>query len=410
MLKPSPLVEPSLYDGDLEMGKKWRIGDWMQFNSMNDELAKRCFSTEQQVREFLELALSHYDEAHALNGIYQAFVYWEGKPNAPALAAILGKFCFEEQTGLKHQLSLDEVQAHLELKDRTGLWSGLIDFLVNEGKSLEDAELRRRVLVMQASLARRAGELDKASAALSEVVSEHRESGEGNGDRALLLYELGYVNFLRGDRLASVQYLSDSADVAFQAGDETGGWISLCVEYYFRYLWGMSDSDLVLNILRSGREKFMALDNESNPRRRRAQRWVASVWTLEVEVKGCVGEFAGTAEAIAGLRERRAEWPNADWFLLLFEGIVSYLSGKHETAIEQFREYIKGFEDRGDGYFALIESPSRAYLFLGRSYVSSGNVEEACRWLQAGAALGLAPGNHVWIERIASELRALKIM
>jgi hypothetical protein len=201
---------------------------------------------------------------------------------------------------LVYRQDLRLYDAFLELARDQERWSAA--GLTSERAAFLAASYQGRL----ANLLRRHGQLVRADKLLRQCAAhweQHREGAEAASELSRVLYDRGYVAYLRGVETKAREWLKESAAVAASAGNEVAASISRCVEASVAATFGgAAEAARFLDVLEAAMPVFER-QTAADPN---AERWVQNVLAHRIEAAVRLGD-APAAEQWTGTDAENVE-------------------------------------------------------------------------------------------------------
>ncbi len=276
-------------------------------------------------------------------------------------------------------------------------------FLEEGGKQLAGSgehtkqSLYISLLARQGNLLRRAGELEKAQNLLSEIQPKLASDGP-SAELARIEYDLGYINYLRGELDLGATMIERSAETACLCGNEAGEWISRCVASYHRWQLGWHlgcDQDVAEQML-AIHEKGMEVFERHKYDNTTCERWVMNVHAARFNVAFRHNDIE-TAQGILHVLENDPWLKEFDDQVAVerYRGKLQFLQ-KDYTASARSLENIANMR-RNNSFNE--EGLAEDYVDAGDAYLRAGDVENATRMFTICKELPKSCGNVPWRHR-----------
>jgi tetratricopeptide (TPR) repeat protein len=246
----------------------------------------------------------------------------------------------------------------------------------------------------EAGRLRRAGELDEAHRILVRAVSKGADIDPKQ--RSTLCYELGYIDFLRGDHEQAAEWFQRSIDAAEEAGEQTSAYISRLVALRVALLSGaVSPEDY-----RSAHEDALAYFTSPETSGPHVSRWVMTVhgqlldlglWTEDPEL---IAAGLGALEEDPWIRENGRED-----LVLRQRARAATVTGDWAEACALFESQLAGRPDN-DAELA------RDLYYHGRALAGAGDLAQAREVWERGLRCPDNAANWPWKPRIAEALQS----
>lgn len=321
-------------------------------------------------------------------------------PNSPAPAALVAWLAHSRtmtpesvHAWLVYRRDLRLYEEFLELARRREVWvtAGLDTDHAARAAAAYEGRL--------ANLLRRRGELARASELLERCAvhwEPHRDAPGGAAELSGVLYDRGYVAYLRGEAEDARQWLSQSADVAARSGNEISASISRCVEAVVAATFGgAAEAERARQVLDDAMavfERYAAADPN-------AERWVQNVLAHRIEVAVSLEDRPAAEASLRALERhpwaRRYGDPET---LALARARVARLQGDWAEAERELRLAI------GERPDPRREQLARIHLEIAEIRLLRGDLAGAHSAIAAARALPADCGNAPWQVRAAALL------
>lgn len=298
------------------------------------------------------------------------------------LSRVLASHIIAHATGQDGGLDIEDVHAYLAFRTDTRLYRRVLkdvarqlDAPGNQPLSAPHQLLYLGVRARQGNLWRRDGCLGRAQKLLENILPTLQTFGQ-SAELSRVVYDLGYIAYLKGDLNVSSRLIEESAEIAKASGNEVGKWISRCVAAYQRWLMDVHADDQF-----STAQRFReTLDRAIKVFERRkyddttSERWVMNVFAHRFNLAYRIGDKKG-AEEIFEILE------NDPWL----KGFGD------EISLERYRAkllILRGDQVAGAEMLELLahkrlqkshrdEALAEDFAEAGLAYQLAGNIEKA---------------------------------
>jgi tetratricopeptide (TPR) repeat protein len=343
--------------------------------------------------DHLALMASTQPPTELFDDVYRMHMAFDG-PQEDALLDRLVPLVADASCADEPAIDASTVHALLGYRDDTTLIDRLLDRLIADPHLCSPARLEFRV--SRGGRTRRLGDLDAAS---EELQSVHALVGPAASDlRARILYELGYIAFLRDDPDQALAHVLASVSAAADAGDEVGAWISRCVHAHMAGEHLRADPVERTVVL----DRALPVFTEHAVRNLNAHRWIGNVHAHRVDL---AARTADTSTAEHALEQLEA----LTWFthegraepLLVARGQVHLAAGRWAQAVAVYTEVLAPVDDSA----STKERRASLLAELGVGLLGQGDRPAAERAWQLGLRCPDSAANGPGKRRIRDLLR-----
>lgn len=361
------LSEPDYFSAKIESGQRYELfSEYLQFHT---EMMKAKQTLEaQQLAAILSIQIIHY-------------------------------ICDNNTT-----FDIEDVHAFFSFRKDTTLYRL---YLEEGGKQLAQSEEQKRrslyisLLARQGNLLRRDGELEQAQVLLGDIQPKLASEGP-SAELARVEYDLGYINYLRGELDLGATMIEKSAETAQLSGNEIGAWISRCVASYHRWQLGWHlgcDQEVkehMLNIHKKGLEVFERRKYDNTT----CERWVMNVYAARFNVAFRHNDIQ-TAKGILQILENDPWLKKFDdqFAVERYRGKLQLLEKNYATGAK----WLENIANLRRSISVKEEALAEDYVDAGEAYLHSGDIENARKMFEICKELPKSCGNVPWQQR-ASKL------
>lgn len=242
---------------------------------------------------------------------------------------------------------------------------------------------------------RRISKLKDATTFVEQLIKEYRKKLKTAKDTKSInkqlsssYYELGYINFLRGDfKTANLEFIQ-SVDFAQKAKNEISEWITKCVMTRIAYYGGLipiEEFDKTLD------QAFIVFERlESNDIH--AKRWIKVTLDHKFEVANIMGDQKMMRKYYNLLRTN--QWNKERNVAMEFhQGQLALVENKYDLAINYIDKYLLKIQRER---IIKEESLARIFYYLGLAYYKNGEIDQAKLTWNKAMSLSDEPGNHAF--------------
>jgi hypothetical protein len=213
-----------------------------------------------------------------------------------------------------------------------------------------------------------------------------------------IAYELGYIEFLRGELALARRWFQHAYAFGLAARDPTGAWIARCLAENSTFVASQRTRVFEKTLIRAHHIfEPNALQGDPN-----AQRWLMNVALHRLEV-AVVRDDANAARQmhtalLSDAWVRQISPPN---FMLRPNALLAIVERRFADAAAAFGQFIGDQSFTSDNRY---EQLARHVLDYGRALLASGDRNRAVNVWQAALALPAHAGNVPWQQRIRTAL------
>lgn len=349
-----------------------------------------------------------------LNEFHDCYTLQKGKRSLSrrlSLPKVLAEFIIVSSQSL--QIDLEEIHATLVYKGNTRFYE---EFLIETLNILEKkfkkersphlSEMKIGILIRKANLIRRRGNLLEAQTVLGDALAVSKKFSDNHAERSLILYELGYIAYLRGNFIASIPYMDQSAEESRIAKNMIGYWISRCVAYHQRWLKTFFER----RAFQTTSKEFEAILQEALPVFERekdtkstAKRWVTNIYAHRFKLAFRLQNQKMAEKSFTKLSNDPwlKEYQNSAKILDKLRGRLEILRGNFLVGAQILEIALQPLLKCMDEELLQKESLAEDFFDLGKAFRDGGNnVKAEYWWGWAKAHLADNPGSQVWIHLI----------
>ncbi len=242
---------------------------------------------------------------------------------------------------------------------------------------------------------RRTDRLKEATTFVKQLIEEYSRKLEITKDPDSInkhlsssYYELGYINYLRGNFKNANSAFKKSVDFAQNAKNETSEWITKCVMTRIAYLGGLIPIEEFDTTLDQALIVFKKLESNNI----HAKRWIKVTYDHKFEVANIMEDQKVMRKYYNLLHTN--QWNKERNVAMEFhQGQLALVEKKYRMAIDYINKYLKKIQNER---VIKEESIARVYYYLGLAYFKNGNIDQAKLTWNKTMSLNDEPGNHAF--------------
>lgn len=241
------------------------------------------------------------------------------------------------------------------------------------------------------NMLRRDNDLKGATEIIQKVLSQLNNTPQPDpAECSRIEYDLGYINYLRGQYCEAANWLEISANRGDDNGNKIGGSISRCIEFRVRWLAGsISKSDYTKQL-----NKALQIFQDESERNPTAKRWIMNVWAHKFEIAYRCNVWCDAEEAFKHIEQDL--WLKAEGgpkALLPYQARLAFLKDHPAPAVSYWTEYLAQRDINAE---SNREAAARDYYDFGIALRQAGDEAEAKNIWKQALAFPSEPGNHYW--------------
>ena len=241
------------------------------------------------------------------------------------------------------------------------------------------------------NMLRRDNDLKGATKVIQKVLSQLIATAQPDqAECSRIEYDLGYINYLRGEFCEAANWLEKSANRADNNGNKIGGSISRCVEFRIRWF----DDSISTNDYVTQLDIALQIFQDESDRSPTAKRWIMNIWAHKFEIAYRYKILSDAEAAFKNIEQNR--WLKSERGpkeLLPYQARLACLKKNSQAAVAYWQDY---FFERDIDIESNREAAARDYYDFGIALRQAGDEIKAKNIWQHALGFPSDPGNHYW--------------
>lgn len=305
----------------------------------------------------------------------------------------------------KQRVDLEMIHAYLIFREERGMHQLFFaEFIKSSMKACvpsisnkELVQLQNTALAKRVNYYRRIGEVETALVLAKELLTHLSKPKEMSS----LLYDIAYIQFLKGDFYEANQAMMQSIVKAQEAKNVVGEVISRNIAANFNFIAHLftDEMDKYSNLYHQQLDQSLAIFTNYAQKDHHANRFIANVWEHKSILAYYRHDVDGLQESFVKYQENPFVRGRADQTtIIMMQARLCACCGEYQDSIDKIHQVIRYrskevSEDK-------VESIAQLYYMLIDAYLKLHQINDAKKLYEKVKCLNGIPANHVWLNQI----------